>query len=562
LAVSALLLGASLFFARGAGWSGASVQGSFIRDLRAFDALLAEKPETAAPRLNALLDRLEKKALAAETRLSTLKRRRNLALTPGPNQALFHSAYREAAEKAAAAFPYSEPLAVLAADALLLEYPGGFSPEIEARLRSYAGLLTGNRFLSPALAVSVLAGDLSDPAAALALSRGGELLYAAFSALDGAEREDFLVNAALRSIIAGDSVAANSLLVTLLGSEAVSPRALRFGADYFYDTNPLRAADIFSRFSDPVSLGRLADSLALAGFREGAVELWTVLASPRSAEPPVPTDLLATDLLATDLLATDLLVTDLLATDLLVRSLYNLAAASTEEQAKFSYYGELFAHAPGHVYGIIAYSRLLDTARAEGLLAGQGALDPLLDLELLRRRLEGWEISRAVAETWLLLGRHPGDAELYRWGAWHFDRHRRFSETALLLRQARLNGVDRADFALHHAFQLILEGQLGEAETLLAERGRNTTAWQIPANLGLIMESRRSLSDALDQYERAAALAEAPLSEAKVRLRIARCLRMLGRTQESREALERVLELDSGNLNARLELGRLPHPDP
>jgi hypothetical protein len=31
---------------------------------------------------------------------------------------------------------------------------------------------------------------------------------------------------------------------------------------------------------------------------------------------------------------------------------------------------------------------------------------------------------------------------------------------------------------------------------------------------------------------------------------------MLGRTQESRDALERVLELDSGNINARLELLR------
>jgi tetratricopeptide (TPR) repeat protein len=161
-----------------------------------------------------------------------------------------------------------------------------------------------------------------------------------------------------------------------------------------------------------------------------------------------------------------------------------------------------------------------------------------------------------VAETWLLLGRHPREAALYRWGAWYFDRQRRFSETALLLRRARLNGVDGPDLALHHAFQRILEGRLEEAETLLAEGGRNAAAWQIPANLGLILESRRSPAAALDQYERAAALTKRPLSEAAVRLRMARCLRMLGRSQESRETLERVLELDGGNLNARLELGR------
>jgi tetratricopeptide (TPR) repeat protein len=71
------------------------------------------------------------------------------------------------------------------------------------------------------------------------------------------------------------------------------------------------------------------------------------------------------------------------------------------------------------------------------------------------------------------------------------------------------------------------------------------------------MESRRSLSAALDQYERAIALAKHPSDEVRVRLRMARCLRILGRTEESRDALSRVLELDGENLNARLELRRL-----
>ncbi|MDR3123372.1 MAG: hypothetical protein LBU16_06290 [Treponema sp.] len=544
LGASIALLGVFLFFAYYTGRDGSSARESFVRELRAFDAVLEEAPDTAASRLNALLDRLEKKAIGAETRLSTLKRRRNLALAAGPNQALLQSAYREAAERAAEAFPFSEPLAALAADALLLERPGGFPPELQARLRDYAGLFTETRFLPLALDINVLLGELSDPASAAALPRGGELLFAAFSALDGAEREGFLVNAVLRSLLVADTGAANSLLVTLLGSEAVSERALRFGAEYFYDANPRRAAELFSRFSDPVSLGRLADSLWLAGFREGAVELWAALAAPQPGKPPAPTDLQ---------------VSDLQVSDLQVRSLYNLASAATEEQKKFYYYGELFSRAPGHVYGIMGYSRLLDTERAEGLLDGQAAMDPLLDLELLRRRMEGWEILRGVAETWLLLGRHPREAEVYRWGAWHFDRQKRFSETALLLRQARMNGVDPPDFALHDVFQLILEGRLAEAETLLGESSENTAVWQIPANLGLIMESRRSLVAALDQYERAAALAANPLSEAKVRLRMARCLRMLGRNQESRDALERVLELDGGNLNARLELRRLDY---
>jgi tetratricopeptide (TPR) repeat protein len=540
LALSMALLGASLFFAHYTGWLDSSAQGSFVRGLRTFDAILLEAPETAPSRLNALLDRLEKRAIGVESLLSTLKRRRSLALRAGPNQALFQSAYREAAENAAAAFPFSESLAVLAADALLLERPDQLPPEIQAGLRRYAGLLIETRSFALALNISVLLGDLSDPAAAAALPLGAELLSAAVSALDGAEREAFLVNAVLRSLLVADPVAANSLLVTLLGSENVSERALRFGAEYFYDANPLRAAELFSRFSDPLSLGRMADSLALAGFKEGAANIWAALASPQPGDPPA---------------------TDPQTADLQIRSLYNLASAATEERQKLLCYGELFFRSPGHVYGVIGYSRLLDTERAEAILAGQGALDTgppaLLDLELLRRRLEGWEIRRTVAETWLLLGRHPQAAELYRWGAWYFDRQRQFSETALLLRQARMNGVADPDLALYDVFRLIREGQLTEAETLLEERSQTAAAWQIQANLGLIMESRRSLSTALDHYERAVALTKNPLEEAQVRLRMARCLRMLGRAEESRAALEKVLELDSGNINARLELLRL-----
>jgi tetratricopeptide (TPR) repeat protein len=538
------LLGASLFFAHYTGWLDSSAQGSFVRDLRTFDAILLEAPETAPARLNALLDRLEKRAIGVESLLSTLKRRRTLVLRSGPNQALFQSAYREAAENAAAAFPFSESLAVLATDALLLEHPDQLPPEAQASLRRHAGLFMETRSLPLALDISVLLGDLSDPAAAAALPLGAELLSAAVSTLDGAEREDFLIDAVLRSLLVADPATANSLLVTLLGSENVSERALRFGAEYFYDANPLRAAELFSRFTDPPSLGRLADSLWLAGFQEGAMNIWIALASLRSGNSP----------------ATDQPVVDPQILDLQVRSLYNLASAATEEQQKLLCYGELFSRSPGHVYGVIGYSRLLDTERAEAVLAGQGASDTgtpaLLDLELLRRRLEGWELRRTVAETWLLLGRHPQAAELYRWGAWYFDRQRQFSETALLLRQARLNGVAGPDFALYDAFRLIREGQLAEAETLLEERSQSATAWQIQANLGLIQESRRSLFTALDHYERAAALTKKPLEEARVRLRMARCLRMLGRTQESRDALERVLELDSGNINARLEMLR------
>jgi tetratricopeptide (TPR) repeat protein len=161
-----------------------------------------------------------------------------------------------------------------------------------------------------------------------------------------------------------------------------------------------------------------------------------------------------------------------------------------------------------------------------------------------------------VAETWLLLNRYPQEEELYRWGAWYFDRQRQFPETALLLRQARMNGIDENALVLHDAFRLIREGRLEEGDALLRE-APDSAAWQVPANRGLIAESRRALSPALEYYKSAYTLIKDRRDAAKVQLRIARCLHMLGRDEESRRALETVLELEPENLTARMELRRL-----
>jgi tetratricopeptide (TPR) repeat protein len=540
IVLSLIFAGALAFLSYYTGWSDFSEQGNFFREIREFDALLREIPEITAgrtpERLNAMLDRLGKKAIGVETHLSVLKRRRKLAMA---NQARFQNTYREAAEKATLAFPFSAHLAALAADALILEYPDQFPAEIQTKLRQYTGLLSDPPLNSLALDISVLLGDLANPVAAAALPRSGEFLSLGISSFSGVEREGFFVNSVLLSLLAKDMGAANSRIVSLIGSGDVSQRVLRFGAEYLYDTNPLRAAELFSQFSDVLSLGRLADSLWLADFRESAVEIWTALVSP-----PLEAQSSGVEYGAAP-------------QDLRIRSLYNLASVSTEEQKKLGYYRELFREAPGHIYGIIGYSRLFNRDRAESILIEQNSGQALLDLELVRRRLERWEIGRTVAETWLLLGRHPREEGIYRWGAWYFDRQRQFPETALLLRQARMNGIDDTTLVLHDVFRLIREDLLAEAETLLVEQAENASLWQIPANLGLIAESRRSLSPALDYYERAASMTKDRLSEAKVRLRIARCLRMLGRDEESRRELEHILELDPENLNARLEFRRL-----
>jgi tetratricopeptide (TPR) repeat protein len=511
-----------------------------------------------------MLDRLEKNALGVESYLSILKRRRNLTrIVASEYQSRFQNAYRDAAERASAAFPFSEPLAAIAAEARILSYPAGtpnFTGEDQADLRRYAGFLSASSHLIPlALDISVLLGDFSDPGEAALMTGGAELLNNGISSFSGPEREGFLINSIIQRLLRDERDAAQSQIVTLLGGEGnnggyitgVSEIAQRFGAEYFYDTgNFMRAAEIFSRFSDPPSLGSLADTLWFAGFHDGAVEIWTVLAaSSATVETSAGSPAISP---AANLPAR-------IPGDLKIRSLYNLASVAGDTNQKIAYFEKLFAEAPGHVYGVIGYSRLFDSERAEDIITElyPRQQEPLADLELLRRRLDGWETRRTVAETWLLLGRHPQEAALYQWGTWYFDRQRQYPETALLLRQARLNNIDGPWLALHDSLRLIRENRLEEGAAILEEQAQDNGVWQIPANLGLILESRRSPSTAMNYYETAASLVKEPLDAAKVQLRIARCLRILGRTQESRQALEQALNLDPDNLNARLELRRL-----
>ncbi|AEF83949.1 hypothetical protein TREPR_0778 [Treponema primitia ZAS-2] len=521
--------------------------GSFSGELKKIDAQLSVfyVGETANPdpaRFNALLDRLEKKAIGVESRLSILKRRRILVrLSAGENRDHFRAAYREAAARAAEAFPFSEPLAAIAAESLISDLPDGLSENRRNKLEQYAGLLSESRFITLALDIQVLLGALSDPETAL--SRGAELLAAGAASTTDTERESFLINGTLYRLLRGDKEGALSQVVSLLQSPDAGDQSLRFGAEFFYDMdNPMRAAELFSRFSDTSSMGRLADSLWLAGFKDGAAEIWAALVSP-----PV---LVTGEAAGSQAPGVE--------TSLKIRSLYNLARVSKDEQKQAAYFHGLFSEAPGHIYGVIGYSRLFDAYRAENLLTELDAQkEPLLDLELLRRRLDSWEIRRVTAETWLLLGRHPDEEGLYQWGAWYFDRQRQYSETALLLRQARLNGMDGPWLALHDTLRLIREGRLDEAAELLQEQQQGGGIWQIPANLGIIMESRRSVAPALDYYETAASMVKDPRDAARVQLKIAHCLHVMGRDQESRRVLEYVQDLDPDNLSARLELRRL-----
>jgi hypothetical protein len=513
--------------------------------LAEFD-LLAERPEGASPeQLNSLLEGLEKKALSVESHLSVLKRRRNLARYSGfppERAALFIGAYGEAAARISGRFPHSEPLAALAAEALFLGDPL-IAPETAAALEELLARIRDPALRPLVLSLYVLAGKLGDPQSAAGVPPGENLLASAIPLVSEKEGEQFLVNRGILRLLAGDIPGCGALVKTLLagppGGDGGFPETSwsPAGAEFFYDFgDPLESAELFSRFSDEKSLARQADALRLAGYGDTARNLWHGLALPQNAGGAKNRDRIS-------------------------RSLYNLASTAASPGEKAAYLERFFAEqqpspSPVFTYGILAYTRLLDTPRAVVILEEQDLKNEgLLDLELLKRRRDHWTIDRTVAEVWLLLGRHPQDERLYQWGAAYFDLQKRYDETAVLIKTAGYNHLQGDWIDLHQGIRLVREGRLDEGEALL--RGLSGRFWQADAAVARILEARRSNAAALEYYEAAASRTGDKKSAARIQLNIARCLRALGRDREIRRVLEYAGDLDPENLNVRLELRRL-----
>jgi tetratricopeptide (TPR) repeat protein len=569
----------------------------FYRRLREYDGLLVSGRGSEAPapeRLNRLLDDLEKEAMGVETYLSVLKRRRALAAAPfaggrpGPEGEPYRAAYRDAAERAARVFPYSEPLAAVAAEALVRASLGrdgaassgtasraaAFSGtassttastgtastaaailvgEAVEKARDYAALLQAPGFSPLALGIYVLSGDLGRIERAAAIPRGAELLGSVTEFSRIREWKAFLLDAAILNLLRGAASEAMIQLQPLLANEnprepsdRAAYKALLFGAELFYDFgDPRRAAEIFSRLPGDPHLGRQGDALWLAGGAEAARVLWAAAAAPDREGLPADQEALT-------------------------RSLYNLGATARNPAEELAFMERLLALNPEHVAAVIRYTRLQNGPRAIAVLEGSRLLDtePLIGLERLRRHREDWSIDRMIPETWLLLNRHPQAAPLYRWGCYYFDLQRRYDETARLIRSAEQQGVTGPWLLLHRGLALIREGRLDAGEETLRNisgAASSTTAvatagaelWQVNANLARVLEAKRSPTSALEFYEIAASQVEDNRDAALLQLRIARCLRTLGRDQESRRVLEYALGLDDENLNIRLELQRL-----
>jgi tetratricopeptide (TPR) repeat protein len=219
------------------------------------------------------------------------------------------------------------------------------------------------------------------------------------------------------------------------------------------------------------------------------------------------------------------------------------------------------------VYGIIRYSRLLDREKGADVLREALAEDglkenPFLELELTRASLLNWGPEKSVAEVWLLLNRHPYEETLWRWGAWYFDRQRKYDETAHLIKLAASRDFQGSWIALHRSLIALRAGKMREADDIIngiiaGTEKPGPDSWVLYASLGLIQERRRSLKTALERFETAAAL-KPPLPDASsLALHLSRCLSALGRREEARDVLVKALSADNDNINLRHELDAL-----
>jgi len=525
--MGALLAGTVI---RGGGAADGVRESAFHRMLREYDFKYRQMADSGAvrrqeiDRLDGDLDRLERQAEAVESWLSILKRRRQLARL----DSRYEESYRMSAQRAVTAFPHSEPLAVVYAAALVRNT--AITRENEAYLRDALPMM-GSRFVPLRLSFHVLLGDFRNVEQALASLPRDFASPENFTATE-LEREVIYPDLTILKILAGDIPSAAIAIQAALDAFP-SPGLIRFAAEYFYDFGSLlRAAELFSLLPDETAIGRQADALWFAGFIDAARAVWTIQTASITAAHN--------------------------------RALYNLALTAPTAEEEAALLERLVAegaHDNIRRYGLIHLSRLLDAPRAEALLDGEKNADPLIGLETLKRRTETEEVARVIADTWLMLGRYPEIEYLYEWGAWYFAQYRNYDETALLLKAAARQQLSGFWVDFHQALVCIREGDLNTAADLLGQAANGAAAggeWAAAANLGRVLETGLAPARALEQYQRAFEIVVEFDAQAasRIQVRIANCLRNMGRTADSRRALEYALELNPDNLTARLELNR------
>jgi len=643
-----------LFATGGAGiFGGAGEQVSFHRLLQEYDFRLEQAlGGPAAPGyqqfglLSRDLDRLEARAQGVENWLSVLRRRRRLAdgaaeFAGAAHGARYAQAYRQAAQRALREFPFSEPIAAVAAAASIRG--AAITPEMEGELRAILPRMSSQRFAPMRLSLHALLGDFRSPESAAASLQGDRLPLDFAAGAMGRDAEPIVAALAMLRILDGEPAEALSIVQSALARGGASPEFARFAAEVFYDFgSPARSAELFHMLSGEdafreEALSRQADALWAAGYTGLARHVWGMLAAPSAPLAPRAAAALPS--------APRAAWEDIAAIE--SRALHNLAATAEDPEEAEALLERLMRQGRSgdacRELGLVRLSRLMDAPGAVGLLqadlglrgfamaggdmgqvelrerlvrqgqpgyaqreqglarlgslagapgplalmqaqrealgpggAGRGfggeaggvPLSAAAELEILKRRVEMGEAGRMVADVWMLLRRYPEAEGLHEWAAWFFALQRSFEETDLLLSAAERQGFSGRWKAEHRALSLIREGRFDEAESALEalELEAEGSGWAAAANLGRLAEARNASARALEHYQRALAL----LAEARpggssgggseiasqLQVRIARCLRTIGRPDESRRALLLALELNPNNLAARLELGR------
>jgi len=501
-------------------------QDSFSRSLREYDAQFSGTgADRDFERLNRELDKLEKKAIGVESWLSVLKRRRVLARIHHPSL----ENYKKSANNAVLLYPMSQPIAAVAAEALVKN--AAINREAEVKLREWIVLLNDPSFSTLRLGLHILLGDFNNPAKAMQVP----------VSLSSDGIESVALDLIILKILQNDIRAAASDIQAALHSPFPSVDSLRLCAEFFYDFGDLeRSAEIFSAIDDEKARSREADALYLAGFQDSARLIWTMLSD--SLNGPIKE-----------------------------RSLYNLGVTADDQYEAASFFerltnADIAYNAPVSAekqFGLIHYSRLLDIPRAINVLEKIKPADyPYIDLELCKRQAPVRELGKQMAEAWLLLDRHYDSGELYRWVSWLFLFQRNYSELRILLnRVENLQSNGQLAFAnwaeVCKAIVLMLGGDIETAENILRSIPAQEANWTVYANLGRNIEAQRSPSRAIDQYNLALLKTEDYKTSTRIQYRIAKCFSALGRPDEAMRALQYAAELDPENLAVRLELEKL-----
>ncbi|MDR3356655.1 MAG: hypothetical protein LBO04_05640 [Spirochaetaceae bacterium] len=507
-----------------------------------------------------LLAELQKSAVGAEAWLSLLKRYRALA-KEFPRYA---ETYRAATGLARGKYPHSALIAALSAEAVAADADASAGVRAAenvkaARLLGESGPLSAASFFPLAFCLYAAADSFDTPASALAVDR----VEALFDAFTGARRdasggglaerarEAMLVDAALLKILDGRIAEAAAGLARLDPRRVLRPETASFIASYSFDFANLRvAAELWAKTGSEKDLSRAASALYLAGETEEARRLWLMLAENVSdGGESIRGEAASRD-----------------------KVLYNLAATSAGDGEKARFLEQLLAGSENGEYdratvnmGLVMYTRLLPEDRVRAILAGYPftGVSALLDLEYLRRRLETMPPDRVVAETWLLLNRHPADERIYRWAAWFFEYQRRYEDLSALQHFAAQNRVESPALAFHRALQLVRDGNIKEGASLLESAG-GIPAWQRYANMARLLYARREFAASLRCWEDAAAMLPADASPflraagARIYLWMAQCRRVQGgKPEDVRRDLERAYALDSENIDVRLSLRKL-----